>query len=173
MLFNDKLKYILDANIFIEAANRYYSFDFGSRFWNFLVEKAKEGLLCSIDKVLKELQRGKKEDPLRKWAETDFKHYFFSTESNDILLSYSQIINLITESQNNQYNQYAIDDFLKEDNADAWVIAYAKHKNLIVVTHEKINPHSKKRVLIPNVCKELKIGCIDTFDMLRELRFTL
>ena len=46
----DNNKYILDANVFIEAARRYYSFDFGSKFWDFLIEKAQNGILFSINK---------------------------------------------------------------------------------------------------------------------------
>lgn len=164
-------KYVLDANIFIEASRRYYSFDFGTKFWDFLVEKAKENTICSVDKVLKEIQKGNVNEPLRKWAENEFKDYFFSTENDGVLNIYKEIINVVY--RNNNYTQNAKDEFFKEENADAWVIAYAKCNNLIVVTHESINLNSRKKILIPNLCHELNIKYIDTFTMLKELNFKL
>lgn len=166
------LKYILDTNIFIEAARRYYSFDFGSKFWDFLINEAKKGVICSIDKVFEEIKQGNENDPLRKWAVSSFVNYFFSTINNVVLQHYQEIIKIVN-SKNNQYSENAINEFLKEDNADAWIIAYAKYQNLIVVTHESYNPNSRKKVLIPNVCKTFKIECIDTFQMLKNLNFKL
>lgn len=167
----NRLQYVLDANIFIEAAQRYYSFDYGMKFWDFLVEKASQNILCSVDKVLKELQKGKPNDPLRKWAESQFQPYFYSTENNQILECYADVIQIVAE--NEQYTQNAKDEFFQEHNADAWIIAYAKYKNLTVVTHESLNAQIKKKVLIPNVCQDLQISYINTFDMLRELNFKL
>lgn len=166
-----KLKYVLDANIFIESARRYYSFDFGTKFWDFLKENAENGILCSIDKVFKEIQKGDKEDPLRNWAEKDFKKFFLPTDNNNVLINYSKIVNYA--NNNKQYNQNAIDEFLKEDNADAWIIAFAITKSLTVVTHESYNPDAKKKVLIPNVCKDFNITYKNLFDMLKELNFKL
>ncbi|MFN3605354.1 MAG: DUF4411 family protein [Leptonema sp. (in: bacteria)] len=168
----ETLKYVIDSNIFIEASRRYYSFDFGTKFWDFLEKKAKEGIVCSIDKVLKEIQKGDKKDPLRQWAEKNFIKFFNSTENEDVLQPYKEIVNYVN-NQKNQYTENAIDEFLQEDNADAWIISYAKYKNLIVVTHEKYNPDVKKKVLIPNICEEFKIEYIDTFGMLRDLKFKL
>lgn len=51
--------YVLDANIFIEAARTYYSFDLAPPFWEFLKTKAHNGLLCSIDRVYDEIKLGK------------------------------------------------------------------------------------------------------------------
>lgn len=31
------MQYLLDANVFIEAKNRYYGFDFCPAFWNWLI----------------------------------------------------------------------------------------------------------------------------------------
>ncbi|MCA1931982.1 MAG: DUF4411 family protein [Calditerrivibrio sp.] len=166
------LRFVIDSNVFIEAARRYYSFDFGTKFWDFLVEQAKEGVLCSIDKVFNELNKGDKTDLLKQWANDKFKNYFYPTNNNEIINSYKEIIQFVAK-KNNQYSQQAIDEFLSEKVADAWIIAFAKHNNLIVVTHESFNPSSKKKVLIPNVCKDFNIKYITTFEMLKELNFRL
>ena len=53
--------------------------------------------------------------------------------------------------------------------ADAWLIAYAKAKNYILVTDEKIAESAQRRIPIPNVCKEFNVPYIGTFEMLRKL----
>lgn len=134
------LKYILDANVFMTAARNYYSFDFGNTFWNFLLENAKKGVLCSIDKVLKEIECGN--DKLKEWSKNEFKNFFYATNNNEVLSQYTKIVNHVQKNQN--YKKEAIDDFLKEGNSDAFVIAFAKSKNITVVTNESFNPESKK-----------------------------
>jgi len=49
--------YVLDANVFIEAARRYYAFDVAPAFWNGLVHHAARGGIKSIDKIKQELER--------------------------------------------------------------------------------------------------------------------
>lgn len=43
--------YVLDANVFIEAARRYYAFDLAPRFWESLEHHAANGRVRSIDRV--------------------------------------------------------------------------------------------------------------------------
>ncbi|MFN3605484.1 MAG: DUF4411 family protein [Leptonema sp. (in: bacteria)] len=161
----------MDSNVFIEASRRYYAFNFGTKFWDFLVQMAENNILCSVDKVLKEIKEGNVNDPLRQWAENQFARYFLSTENNEVLRHYKEIVNKVDANVN--YTDNAKMEFMEEKNADAWVIAFAKYKNLTVVTHESYNPNSKKKVLIPNVCREFNIKYIDTFEMLKGLNFRL
>jgi hypothetical protein len=70
--------YILDTNVFIEAADRYYGFDFAPGLWISLINYADTGKLGSIDRVKHELQRGK--DDLASWVNEHFKHAFLSTD---------------------------------------------------------------------------------------------
>ena len=49
--------YVLDANVFIEAAHRYYAFDLAPRFWESLEHHAANGRVRSIDRVRQELER--------------------------------------------------------------------------------------------------------------------
>ncbi len=171
IISNINYQYVLDANIFIEASRRYYAFDFGTKFWDFLLQKAIDGKVCSIDKVLEEIKQGKKDDPLKIWATQKFAHYFFTTKKDEILQHYKQIANLVFN--NNQYTDAAKNEFLQENNADAWIIAYAKCYNLTVVTHEAFNPNSKKIVPIPNVCENFNIQFINIFELLKQLNFQL
>jgi hypothetical protein len=60
------MPYLLDTNIFIEAKNAYYGFDFCPAFWEWLVAKNREGLVFSIEKVGDEISAG--EDELATWS---------------------------------------------------------------------------------------------------------
>lgn len=54
--------------------------------------------------------------------------------------------------------------------ADGWLIAYAKVKGLIVVTHELPRPEARVEVKIPDVCIEFDVDYVNTFEMLEDLR---
>ena len=59
--------YLLDANVFIQAKNLHYGFDFCPAFWDWLVAQNRAGKVASIEKVADELHAG--EDELATWAE--------------------------------------------------------------------------------------------------------
>jgi hypothetical protein len=75
--------YLLDANVLITAAREFYNFDFGNNFWDFLVRKAKDNIIKSIDKVYDEIMRGN--DRLKEWAKTDFFEHFLDTKEAEVL----------------------------------------------------------------------------------------
>jgi hypothetical protein len=163
--------YLLDANIFITAARGFYSFDFGYNFWNFLVQKAKNNEVASIDKVFDEIKNG--DDELKSWAKTHFSDYFFDTKSSDeILENYAKLMNWV-ENKKGKYKQDAIDMFIKPNNADAWLIACAMtdKEKFIVVTFEKKDDNTRSRIKIPNVCEEFGIKYCDLYKMLKNLNF--
>jgi len=49
------------------------------------------------------------------------------------------------------------------------LIAYAKAKSMILVTHEVLARDARKTVPIPNVCEAFGVSYVDTFEMLRDL----
>jgi hypothetical protein len=155
--------FVLDSNVFIEAARRYYAFDLAPRFWEILVEQAAIGQVHSVDKVKNELERGN--DELSDWASNNFSEAFASTDKDKVTQSYGEIINWVNAQT--QFKSAAKAEFAQA--ADGWVVAYAKAKKLIVVTHEVPAPDAKRKVPIPNVCQAFKIPFVDTFEMLRRL----
>jgi predicted nucleic acid-binding protein len=161
--------YVLDANVFIEAARRYYAFDLHSRFWDILIEHANSGVIESIDLIKTELEKGKgkdgEEDELIIWANGDFNHAFRTTDEEDVIESYGKIMSWV-QSQT-QYTEAAKAQFANVP--DGWLVAYALAKGRIVVTQEVLKPDIKIRVPIPNVCGQFNVRYIDTFVMLREL----
>ena len=159
----DGTTYVLDADVFIEAARRYYAFDLAPKFWESLVHHAANGRIQSIDRVKKELERGK--DKLATWATSQFSDEFASTDEEDVTESYTEVMGWVQAQD--QFSDAAKADFAS--GADGWLVAYPKSKRHIVVTHEVLNPSIKRKVPIPNVCEAFGVSYVDTFAMLREL----
>lgn len=156
--------YLLDANVFIQAYLRYYSFDLVPRFWPELVKYVQNGRIKSIDRVLNEIY--KKDDDLKKWVNEKIEQCFEDTDHKDVLDEYASLINW---AQNQDYTTGAKNNFVKADNADAWVVAYAKARDFTVVTQEYFNEDARKKVQVPNVCQHFNVRWLNTFDMMREL----
>jgi hypothetical protein len=64
-------KFLLDANVFIQAKNLHYGFDFCPAFWDWLVTQSANGTVASIEKVSDELVGGG--DELSDWANAQGK----------------------------------------------------------------------------------------------------
>lgn len=166
------LQYLIDANIFITASRTYYDFDFGNSFWDFLVNQGKKKNIASIDKVFDELNNGN--DELNEWANNYFSNYFIDTTTDKVLEQYAILMQWV-DKQRNQYTQNAIDEFMKENNADTWLISLAltDKDKYVIVTFEKENNQIKRKIPIPNVCKAFNIKYCDLFQMLKKLNFKL
>jgi hypothetical protein len=68
------MPYLLDANVFIQAKNLHYSFDFCPAFWEWLDVEHANGKVYSIEKVRDELIGG--DDELAEWARQRGKDFF-------------------------------------------------------------------------------------------------
>ena len=66
-------RYVLDANVFIEAKNGYYRFSLCPGFWRALIDQHERKRVCSIDRVREEL----KDDDLRAWVKDHVPSPFF------------------------------------------------------------------------------------------------
>ncbi|WP_299197441.1 DUF4411 family protein [Thermocrinis sp.] len=173
--------YLLDTNIFIEPYRTFYSFDYGTAFWDFLKYQAKNGQIFSIDKVYNELSRI--EDQLFDWVKRNLKPsgFFRSTKDINVLKNYQKVIQW-AEGKRGTFKDEAIEEFKEEDNADPWLVAYAMHyrdmksvfkKEIVIVTQEKLDRNRKNKIPIPIVCEEFSVECCDLFTMLRELGFKI
>ena len=160
--------FVLDTNVFVEAAKRYYAFDIAPAFWDMLIAQAQNGHIVSIDRVKDELLRGK--DDLAQWANGQFHSHFASTNHQAVLDAYRNIIQWAYNQP--QFKEEAKADFARADNADAWVVAYARVKGYVVVTQERYDPNIRRKIKIPNVCQAFGVPYVDTFEMLRQLKIT-
>ena len=159
--------YVLDANVFIEAARRYYAFDLVPNFWATLVQLGAAGHIVSIDRVKDELLQG--QDDLAAWIATNFNEAIASTNETAVINNYTDIINWVIGQA--QYMEAAKDGFA--DGADGWLVAYARCNDRIVVTHEQPHENVRNRVPIPNVCHAFNVPYTNIFGMLRELKIKL
>jgi hypothetical protein len=82
--------YVLDSNVFIQAANQYYAFDLVPSFWEGLVWHADRGRVLSIDRVSQELTKG--QDELWSWARDHFSSAFASTNEKNVIEVYGDIM---------------------------------------------------------------------------------
>ncbi|NQU20927.1 MAG: DUF4411 family protein [Candidatus Nealsonbacteria bacterium] len=156
-------KYLLDANVFIQAKNQYYAFTIFPGFWKSLIVENGRKSVFSIDRVSAELDKGS--DELADWANDAAPETFFKKTDDKAVFDWlTKILNWVQSEP--QYTPEAKGLFAA--GADPWLIAYAKANGLVLVTLEEPIPQAKRRVPIPNVCLEFDVKCVNTFEMLTE-----
>lgn len=153
--------YLLDSNVFIQAKNLYYGFDFCPAFWDWIVGQNSAGKVASIEKVADELQAG--DDELAAWA-TDQDEGFFLLPDNKVVPALNTVSNWVGS---HGYHAAAVTTFLQI--ADYWLIAHALAHDCIIVTHE-IPADTVNRIKIPNACIGLGLRCMNPYEMLRRER---
>ncbi len=157
-------RYLLDANAFIEANDRYYGFDVCPGFWSSLLTQHVAKRICSIDRIERELNE--QNDEIKVWIVDCVPDSFFKkTEDQVVIDKFQEMVTWV-------YSQPQFSDAAKAEFAsvaDGWVIAYAAVNGMVVVTHEQYAPDAKRKVPIPNVCVEFEVEYVNTFTMLREL----
>ena len=157
-------KYLLDANVFIQANNFYYPKDIFPGFWDWIEKQNKNKVIASIDSIRNELSRG--DDELSEWAKTcDKKEWFLPEDDENTQNCFGDIVNWIQE--HNQFKDVAKEEFIGV--ADPWLIAKAKSSNSTIVTQEKSAPNSKRKIYIPDVCNYFNVSYINTIDLIRTL----
>ena len=157
-------RYLLDTNIFVEAHRRHYPFDVFPILWERIIDISSRNLICSIDKVEREINTN--QDELTQWCSLKLTPDFFKNSSVSID-TYMVIANWTYNHE--QYTQEAKDEFLATDLADSWLVAYAKEKDLVIVTHEISQPQIKRKIKIPEVCEAFEVRYVNLIQMFREI----
>lgn len=152
----------LDSDSFIRAKNTAYGFDIAPGFWEFLDQKAREGIIASSSLVYRELV-DEASDDLAEWAKQREKSGLFVEPDAWVQARMREIADYVKS----RYPRHEADAFLK--GADPWIIAHAKAYGGTVVTFESRAPNSK-RAKIPDVADYFNVASIDLWDMLRQLR---
>jgi len=155
------MAYLLDSNVFIQAKNLYYGFDFCPAFWDWLDEAHAAGTVFSIEKVADELIGGS--DELATWAQQRISAFFVQPDA--AMIPSLQATSLWANS--GEYEPAAVTTFLQ--GADYYLVAHAHAHRHTVVTHEVV-AHSTKKIKIPNVCLGMSVKCMNPFEMLRAER---
>jgi len=162
--------YLLDSNVFIEAHQRHYGFDFVPGFWDWLHLGHQQGKLASIEKIREELEAGTSEDALKDWVRNR-KGLFLPIDA--AVQPSFQLLSAWAMDPSHRYTPAARATFM--GGGDYQLIAYAHTHGHLVVTHEQSRPEAKRTIQIPDACQALGVDCIDPFKMLRveEARFVL
>lgn len=158
------MAYLLDTNVFIEAKNRYYGFDFAPGFWDWLDREHATGNVFSVQKVRDELIGG--DDDLAEWAKKRGDEFFLPPDEA-MLPSLSAIA---AWAGRGHYEGAGVSAFL--DAADYYLVAHAHAHGFVVVTHERSST-STKTIKIPDACIAHDVRAVNTFAALRVERARL
>ena len=150
--------YLLDANVFITAARQHFSFDLAPGYWTWLVEQHAAGRLASVAAVRDELLVG--DDALSAWA-ANLPDSFWLHETTQTVAAMRSLV--VWASSANRFTPAGIAEFL--DSADLRLIAEGYAGRHTVVTHEVSSPGARRRVLIPDACAELKVACLNPWQL--------
>lgn len=157
--------YLIDANVFIEAKNKYYNMSFCPAFWDWLLRECAGQHIFSIQGIYDELVTGN--DELRTWAMNN-RHFFLPVSDEDTQRNLATVAAHVAERQQNvPMATIAMAEFLR--GADTWLIAKAITTGATIVTHERLDLQCKRKFLIPNVCNHFGVRYVDTFALLQQL----
>lgn len=159
--------YCLDANVLIQAWQKYYAPEICPDYWDILNELGKQKRIFIPEEVRNEIivtdDKEKTEDDLSKWLKRSSIPVRKPTES--VIICWQNIL------QANPLHKMLVDNVKGRSIADPWIISHALDINAIVVTKESPikSPNAKKPVTIPNVCDNMGIRWIDDFTFVREM----
>lgn len=153
-------KYCLDANVLIQAWQKYYSPTFCPDYWNLLNELGNDDILFIPHLVYEEITRT--EDDLADWLKNS------TIPIHKVNESVTKCLKDIYST--NPIHKYLVDNTRARSLADPWVIAHAMHEDSTVVTKEqKLLATNSTRIKIPNVCENMGIPYINDFQLIQEL----
>lgn len=155
------MAYLLDSDVFIQAKNLHYGFDFCPAFWDWLIAENAAGNVFSIEKVGDEVQA--LADELSEWAEAHGDTFFLRPDAS----VFPALSAVSTWASSRGYEPAAVSTFLQV--ADYYLVAQAQAGEYTVVTHEKPSASTRK-IKIPDACIGLGIKCMTPFEMLRRER---
>jgi len=157
---------LLDANVLIDANRDYYPIERVPEFWEWLENTGRNGNAKTPLEVYEEIGDGS--DALANWARRD-------SIKTALLLQEEVDVSLVSHVIDHGYAADLTDDEVEKIGRDPFLIAYAlkDSKNRYVVTTEVSKP-SRRRANrhLPDVCKDLTVGCCNTFQFVRALDFS-
>ena len=152
--------YCLDANVLIQAWQKYYSPLLCPGYWDMLNHLGRQGRVFLPRAIYDEIM--KVEDDLASWVKTcsiPIKPY-----DESVTRCLQQIYSA------DAAHEYLVDNVKYRSMADPWVIAHALNGKAAVVTkEEKITGANRTKIKIPNVCENMGIRYLTDFEMLAEL----
>lgn len=158
---------LLDANVLMEAARRYYAFDLAPTFWNWLSHPSHAATLASASVIKEEVVAGTGD--LVTWAHGLPDSFWIPDDE----ASTSQLTNLAqwATDPSRPFLPAAVDEFM--DSGDIRLVSVAAAHGHSVVTHETSDPNCRRRVKIPEACAAVGVTCVQPFEAFRALGMSL
>lgn len=151
--------YCLDANVLIQAWQKYYSPALCPDYWKVLDSLGSEGRIFICQEVFDEIV--KTEDDLSSWLKGSNIPVRKANES---------VIGSLKEIYKTPAHLKLVDNTKNRSLADPWVIAHAMDTKSVVVTkEEKVTQANSTKVKIPNVCDNVGVRWINDFEFVQEL----
>lgn len=153
-------KYCLDANVLIQAWQKYYSPKLCPDYWIILDQLGDNNIIFLPQMVYEEITRT--DDDLSNWLLNSHIHKY-------------EIDEPVTECLKRIYakdpsHKFLVDNTRYRSLADPWVIAHAIREDAVLVTkEEKITAPNTKKIKIPNVCDNMGVTWINDFQFAEEL----
>lgn len=160
--------YLLDANVLIDAHNKYYAIDMVPEFWDWLLHMAGQHQLAMPLETFEEVRGGAdaKRDLLNEWL--------CRSEVEETLVLEEDLDESALRSVLKAYAPDLDDSEVEQIGRDPFLISYGlvDTASRVVVSNEVSKP-SKIRAnrKVPDVCRTVGVACCDTFAMLRALGF--
>ena len=153
-------KYCLDANVLIQAWQKYYAPKFCPNYWTLLSELGQRNIIFLPQLVFEEIMRT--DDDLSKWLKLS------NIPVHKIDEAVAVCLRKVYDADPS--HQFLVDNTKQRSLADPWVIAHAINQNACVVTkEEKVTATNSTKIKIPNVCDNMKVRWINDFQLIEEL----
>ena len=154
--------HLVDASVLIEAKDCYHEFDRVPEFREWILNRARTGLVKIPQEICDELLKGK--DPLTKWMNRNRTELLLDEEVDESTLN---------EVLNRGYGPKLTSVEVESIGTDAILISHAFKSRTCrtVVTREKPSRKKRQNRRIPDVCKDLEATCCDPWELNRALDF--
>lgn len=156
--------FLLDSNVLIEANKTYFPLSRFMRFWRWIEEMAKDGLIFMPREMYFEISLVN--DEVKKWINNiQVKNHLLLNEE----ISKEKLETVLSQG----YGTDLSDDERARIGNDAALISYAlecEHRTVVtkeVSSPTKVGANRK----IPDVCRDLGVNCINDCQLYEELDF--
>lgn len=161
------MTYLLDANVLIDANRDYYPIERVPEFWEWLADMGFQGLVKVPQEIYEEivLPSPIRPDPLVDWLKS---------KRELMVLSEDVDADLVTEVVETGYACDLTEEEVAKVGRDPFLVAHAlaDRRTRIIVTTENSKPSRiRANRHLPDVCDDLRVLWIDTFELIRRLNF--
>ena len=158
------MRYLLDANVLIDADRDYYPLDRVPEFWDWLLHQSKQDIIAIPSEMYNEVCAGK--GVLVDWLKKHKNPLVLDADADPVLVQHVLFQGYATDLTEAEVEEIGKDPFIVAH-------ALASKAPATVVTTEISKP-SKNRAnrRLPDVCKVFGVRSINTFELLRKLNFS-